>query len=458
MIKLLIFDLDGVLIDSRNLHYIALNEALKELDEKYMISLHEHLTTFDGLSTTKKLKMLSQKKGLPLDKHDLVWNLKQQKTFDILRKIDNDYNKINQIKKIKEKLNIKIAVASNSIRESVKLMLLKTGILEYIDFYISNEDVKNPKPNSEMYLRCCIIAGVNPNETIIVEDSHIGRLSAISSSAHLYPVKNSISWNEDELIDYINKLNTKGKLKMKWQGLNTNILIPMAGEGSRFVSAGYVFPKPLIEINGKPMIQLVVENINIDGNYIFIVKKEHYERYHLQTFLNLIVPNCKIIQVDNTTQGAACTTLLAKEFINNEQPLLICNSDQFIEWESNEFMYSMESDNIDAGILTFKATHPKWSFAKLDENGYVSEVAEKNPISDNATVGIYYWKNGCDYVKYAEQMIEKNIRTNNEFYVCPVFNEAILDNKKIKTFNIEKMWGLGDPDSLKYFLDNYKMI
>lgn len=458
MIKLLIFDLDGVLIDSRNLHYIALNEALKELDEKYMISLHEHLTTFDGLSTTKKLKMLSQKKGLPLDKHDLVWNLKQQKTFDILRKIDNDYNKINQIKKIKEKLNIKIAVASNSIRESVKLMLLKTGILEYIDFYISNEDVKNPKPNSEMYLRCCIIAGVNPNETIIVEDSHIGRLSAISSGAHLYPVKNSISWNEDELIDYINKLNTKGKLKMKWQGLNTNILIPMAGEGSRFVSAGYVFPKPLIEINGKPMIQLVVENINIDGNYIFIVKKEHYERYHLQTFLNLIVPNCKIIQVDNTTQGAACTTLLAKEFINNEQPLLICNSDQFIEWESNEFMYSMESDNIDAGILTFKATHPKWSFAKLDENGYVSEVAEKNPISDNATVGIYYWKNGCDYVKYAEQMIEKNIRTNNEFYVCPVFNEAILDNKKIKTFNIEKMWGLGDPDSLKYFLDNYKMI
>ena len=99
-----------------------------------------------------------------------------------------------------------------------------------------------------------------------------------------------------------------------------------------------------------------------------------------------------------------------------------------------------------------KQTHPKWSFAKIDENGYVTEVAEKNPISDIATVGVYFWKKGSDYVKYAEEMIKENIRVNNEFYVCPVFNEAIKDNKKIRTFDIEKMWGLGTPEDLNVFL------
>jgi dTDP-glucose pyrophosphorylase len=147
---------------------------------------------------------------------------------------------------------------------------------------------------------------------------------------------------------------------------------------------------------------------------------------------------------------------LAKEFIDNEQPLIMANSDQFIEWDSNEFMYKMQESNCDGGIITFKATHPKWSFAKIDDNGFVTEVAEKNPISDNATVGFYYWKHGSDFVKYAEQMIERNIRVNNEFYVCPVFNQAIEDNKQIRTFNTSGMWGLGTPEDLKHFLENYE--
>ena len=184
------------------------------------------------------------------------------------------------------------------------------------------------------------------------------------------------------------------------------------------------------------------------------VQKSHYEQYNLHETLNQITPNCKIVQVDGMTEGAACTTLLAKELVNNDDPLLMANSDQFVEWDSNEFMYSMVADNIDGGILTFTSTHPKWSYAKLDDDGFVTEVAEKKPISNIATVGIYYWKKGSDYVKYAEQMISKDIRVNNEFYVCPVFNEAVQDGKKIKTFDIENMWGLGTPEDLKYFLEN----
>jgi dTDP-glucose pyrophosphorylase len=235
-----------------------------------------------------------------------------------------------------------------------------------------------------------------------------------------------------------------------------NVLIPMAGAGSRFAQAGYTFPKPLIEVNGKPMIQVVVENLNVDAHFIYLVQRDHYEKYNLKQLLNLITPGCDIVQVDGITEGAACTTLLAKEYIDNDEPLLMANSDQFVEWNSNECLYAFTADTVDGGIVTFEATHPKWSFAKLGEDGFVSEVAEKNPISNIATVGIYYWKKGADYVKYAEQMIEKNVRTNNEFYVCPVFNEAVGDGKKIRVKNIEKMWGLGTPEDLNYFLENYK--
>jgi dTDP-glucose pyrophosphorylase len=246
------------------------------------------------------------------------------------------------------------------------------------------------------------------------------------------------------------------KQTIPWRDKKLNVLIPMAGAGSRFAQAGYTFPKPLIEVRGKPMIQVVVENLNIEANYIFLVQKSHYEKYNLQSVLSILKPGCKIVQVDGLTEGAACTTLLAKEFIDNDEPLVMANSDQFVEWDSNNVMYSFTADGIDGGILTFKATHPKWSYAKLDENGFVSQVAEKNPISDNATVGVYYWNKGSDYVKYAEQMIGKNIRTNNEFYVCPVFNEAIADGKKIRVKEISKMWGIGTPEDLNYFLENHK--
>jgi HAD superfamily hydrolase (TIGR01509 family) len=452
MIKLIIFDLDGVLVDARELHYEALNGALGFFDKNYIINREEHLSTYDGLPTKKKLNMLTKNKNLPKNLYDEIWKKKQEETIKIIK---NNMEYDNRMRSILEKLKNQgyiICVASNSIRDSLKMMLVKKGLIEYVDFYYSNEDVKNPKPNSEIYMRCMIKAGVNPKETLIVEDSHIGRQAALNSGAFLCAVKNP----DDVTLEKINKnileFNNLHHKTPKWQGGKMNVLIPMAGAGTRFQEVGYTFPKPLIDVRGKPMIQLVVENLNISGRHIFVVQKEHYEKYNLKYLLNLIAPNCEIIQVCGITEGAACTTLLAKEFINSEEPLLVANSDQYVEWNSNEFMYSMVADNVDGGILTFNATHPKWSFVKLNNDGFINEVAEKKPISDIATVGIYYWSKGSDYVKYAEQMIEKNIRTNNEFYVCPVFNEAIGDNKKIKNYSINKMWGLGTPEDLNNFI------
>ena len=452
-IKLIIFDLDGVLVDAKELHYEALNLALASLHRSYVIDREEHLSKYDGLNTTKKLEMLTKEKGLPRDKHNEVWRLKQEKTIDIIKQYEKDERLVSVLKELRG-LGYKIAVASNSIRETVKMMLMTKGFMEYIDFYYSNQDVKNPKPSAEMYLRCMIKADVCPKETVIVEDSHIGRKAAISSGSYLFGVKDSRDVKLDSLVDFISTIDNR-QIKPKWQGGKMKVLIPMAGAGSRFEKAGYTFPKPLIDVRGKPMIQTVVENINIDAEHIYIVRKEHYEKYNLRQLLNLITPNCKIIQVDHLTEGAACTTLLAKEFINCDEPLLIANSDQFVEWDSNEFMYSMIGDQIDGGIGTFHNTHPKWSYVRQDSNGFVTEVKEKEVISNVATVGIYYWKHGSDYVKYAEQMIHKNIRVNNEFYVAPTYNEAIQDGKKIKIFNVDKMWGLGTPEDLDNYLKNY---
>ena len=455
MNKLVIFDLDGVLVDSREQHYEALNRALGNVSTDYVISREEHLSVYDGLPTSRKLTMLTEKKGLPTDKHQQIWEDKQKETLELFSDLEHDYELMHYFQQLKQR-GYQVAVASNSIRNTVKLVLLRLGVLEFIDYYVSNEDVVRNKPFPEMYWKCMTACNALPKDTVIFEDSHIGRQGALDSKSHLIAIENRYDLNQEK-IDKVFKLFTDKKLTVvPWKSEKMNVLIPMAGAGTRFANAGYTFPKPLIEVNGKPMIQVVVENLNIEANYTFIVQKEHYEKYSLQYLLNLIAPNCNIVQVDGLTEGAACTTLLAKEFINNDAPLVMANSDQFVEWNSNECLYAFSADGIDGGIVSFKATHPKWSYAKVGEDGFVSEVAEKKPISDNATVGIYFWKKGSDYVKYAEQMIEKNIRTNNEFYVCPVFNEAIQDGKKIRIKDIERMWGIGTPEDLNYFLEHYK--
>jgi len=460
-IKLIIFDLDGVLVDSRPLHYHALNAALKEIDEKYVINQEEHLAKYDGLPTKQKLELLTKNKGLSPNLYQKIWELKQEKTFDIINStFTYDEDKRQLLRQLKNE-GYMLYCASNSIWNSVKLMLLRKGLLEYFDYFISNEEVNNPKPFPEMYLNCIIRSKLATTEVMICEDSHVGRQSALGSGAYLCPIIDPNDLTLHKLHNYIKHFESSTPknetiLDLAWKK-PINIVIPMAGYGSRFSNVGYKEPKPLISINGKSMIQIVVENINVDGQYIFIVRKEHYEKYGLEHHLNKIAPNCKIIQIDAVTEGAACTVLLADNYINNEVPLLIVNSDQYLEWNSNEFLYFAESDNVDGCISTFYNTHPKWSYAKLDDNGFVTEVQEKNPISTMATTGIYYWKYGKDYVKYAHEMIDKNIKTNNEFYVCPVYNEAINDGKKIKVLDCKKLWGLGTPEDLCFFTQNFDL-
>ena len=452
MVKLIIFDLDGVLVEAKNIHFEALNKALGS----YAISWNEHLSTYDGLKTFQKLEMLSKKKGLPKEDHPAIWKNKQKYTLEALSNLQINSDLLNTIAHL-SKDGYKIVCCSNSIRKTVLTVLAKLGLIEFMDLIISNEDVVNSKPHPEMYWQAISKMNCLPEETLIIEDSPYGLLAAARSKSYILRVKNPKEVTYNNINNKINEVKMGNKQNTPaWRDENLNVLIPMAGAGSRFEQAGYTFPKPLIEVRKKPMIQVVVENLNIKANYIYVVQKSHREKYNLDALLSLITPGCKVVETEGMTEGAACTALLAKEHINTDAPLFFANSDQFVEWDSNEFLYKMNETNADGGIVTFEATHPKWSFAKINKQGLVTEVAEKKPISNIATVGFYYWKQGSDFVKYAEQMINKNIRVNNEFYVCPVFNQAIEDNKKIRTFNINGMWGLGTPEDLNYYLENYK--
>lgn len=450
MNKLIVFDLDGVLVDSKTIHFDALNDALRALNPDYVITQEEQENIYEGLPTKAKLSLLNKYKGLPEERFDSIWRLKQDITSMMFSNIQEDKELIRLLTIIKDN-RINIAVASNSIHNTVFDCLDGLGITDLVDHVVSNEDVKNPKPHPEMYWKAMSYFGVIADETVIFEDSLVGKLAARDSKATLIEIKNRADLTEDKINKAISLLQSG---RGTWIDQGLNVLIPMAGLGSRFKDAGYVFPKPLVEVDGKPMIQAVVESLGLNAQYTYIVQKEHYEKYNLSYLLNLITPNCNIVQVDGVTEGAAVTCLLATEYIDNDSPLIMANSDQIVEWNSRQFVYDLMTKNADGGIATFKSTHPKWSYAKIDQAGLVTEVAEKKPISDIATVGIYYWKHGSDFVKYAKQMIKKDIRTNNEFYVCPVFNEAIADNKRIFTSDIKKMWGVGTPEDLNYYLSS----
>lgn len=236
-----------------------------------------------------------------------------------------------------------------------------------------------------------------------------------------------------------------------------NIVIPMAGRGQRFVEAGYAVPKPLIPVHGTPMIDLVVHNVRprAEHRFVFICQKDHIEQFSLKSHLEEVAPGCVVVEIPHVTEGAACTVLLAEEYIDNEDPLMIVNSDQYIRYSIDDYLAAQEGA-ADGLIMTMEADDPKWSFVRLGPAGEVLGVVEKQVVSNEATVGIYNFRKGSDFVRAARSMIGKNLRVNNEFYVAPVYNELIEEGKQVGLCNIGSveagMYGLGTPADLEVFL------
>lgn len=237
-----------------------------------------------------------------------------------------------------------------------------------------------------------------------------------------------------------------------------NIVIPMAGAGSRFAKAGYIDPKPLIKVHDTPMIEAVVRNLTpvTPHRFIFIVQAAHAQSYGLREFLPAISNGGAVIEINGLTEGAACTVLKAQHLIGSDQQLMIANSDQYIDFDINKYLGEMDVKQLDGLIMTMTASDPKWSFVELDEAHLVSRVVEKEVISDEATVGIYNFRHGGDFVRAANEMIARDERVNGEFYVAPAYNALIREGLRVGIHNIGSeangMYGLGIPSDLDLFM------
>ncbi len=235
-----------------------------------------------------------------------------------------------------------------------------------------------------------------------------------------------------------------------------NIIIPMAGRGKRFLDEGYKSPKPFIDVAGVPMIQKVVENINMDGRYIFICLKEFID-VHGDEFKEIIsknTPEHEIVIVNEVTEGAACTVLLCKDQINNDDDMMIANCDQLVldpDYCKNSVKFYKDRD-ADGGILCFLNDSPKWSYVRMSGEK-ITEVVEKQVISNVATVGIYYYRKGSYFVAAAESMVANNVRVNGEFYIAPAYNQMLVFGMSVIPYLINDMVGIGTPKDLKDYLN-----
>jgi HAD superfamily hydrolase (TIGR01509 family) len=432
--------MDGVLVDADKWHFNALNVALQH-SEIEPISWQEHLTVYKGIPTRTKMEILTERRGLPPALWAKICEAKQDVTQHIIATFcQPDPEKIEMMRLLRQ--NYHVGVCSNSIRSTMQTMLCKAGLLPHIDFLLSNEDVAHPKPAPDIYLKAFQKLGLSPEECVIVEDSDVGKAAAAAAGGILCSVNDPVDVNYYRVLRTIREAD------------RINVVIPAAGQGKRFAEAGYQHPKPLIVIDGRPMIDLVLENFRPVGQPIVLLQSRHIEQYCADDVITHLAPNARTVGIDGLTEGAACTVLKAEHLIDNGNEMILANSDQYVDVDLTEFVAKMRAFKADAGILTFKDDHPKWSYARHDAEGRVTEVAEKVVISDQATVGIYYCRKGSDFVRYAKRMIEKNIRVNNEFYVCPVFNQFIEDGKTVYLHEIEKeqMHGLGTPEDLERFL------
>jgi dTDP-glucose pyrophosphorylase len=285
--------------------------------------------------------------------------------------------------------------------------------------------------------------GVRPEECVIVEDSDVGKTAATQSGGRLCSV------NDPGEVNYYRVARTIRESE------RVNVVIPAAGQGKRFAEVGYQHPKPLIDVDGRPMLDLVLENFRSLGRPIVIMQARHVDRYCADSLIRGLAADAEIITVDGVTEGAACTVLAAESLIDNGNELILANSDQVVDADLGEFVARMRALQADGGILTFRDDNPKWSYARTDDAGRVVEVAEKRVISENATVGIYYFRRGSDFVHAAREMIRKDARVNGEIYVSPVFNELVARGSTIYIHEIDAndMHGLGTPEDLSRYLD-----
>lgn len=446
-----IFDLDGVLIDCKSTHEESFLLAWNEVTPEHPIDNAFHNSFLEGRNTLSKIRILEERFNLKSSETQ-IFELKQKYTIEHLERFQYPTKFVNIMQELKS-MGFKLGCATNSIRKTVDLVLTRLKIYDMFDVVLSNQDVDVAKPSPNIYIKAMQILGVNPSETFIVEDSEVGLKAARDSLANVIRVIDSV----DVTMEFLKKSITSKRVYEPWNDPNwkLRVVIPMAGDGIRFKNAGYTVTKPLIMVADKFMIDWVISNVKSKNPLL----QEKIE-YHLcvrKEFVSTIksADNVHIHPISSLTEGPACTVLTLRDILKSDNnPLLIANSDQYLEWEFDDFLQASLNPHYLGCISTFHQPNPadiKWSYANQNLDGIVTEVAEKRYIGPSASTGIYFWRSGVDFLRYTDEMIGKNDRVNNEFYVTPVYNYAINDGARIRTFKCKKLWGLGVPEDLRRF-------
>ena len=435
--KSYLFDLDGVLVDSVDIQYQSTIDAINK-HTKIKITAEIDTILKSTITTKKKLEYFVEQNIISNAQLLDIYNEKKKIADNTFNNLEINDEKVRLFSFLKKK-NCNIAVVTNGNKNSAKIILKSLGLYNFLDLLISNEDVTNPKPHSEPYIRAISHFGGELKNFIIFEDSETGLTSAYGTGCKVYKVENTNDIN----LSLIKQLNN----------LNRNILIPAAGLGSRFQKRGFKLQKPLIELENKTLIEHAVSSLDIAGNYIFVIRKlDNNSNIELITALRNIQPDCKVIEIDYVTEGSASTCYLSKEFIDNDDELIISNCDQILKWDSKKFLEY--SSNYDCSVLTHKSNEDKNSFIKTDENNKGIEIREKEVISDNALVGVHYFKKGSDFIKSYEYIFNNKIKFKNEYYVSTVCNHLINEGKEVVNYPFQEnelYYSTGTPeDYFKY--------
>ena len=464
--RALIFDLDGVLADLCDLHRSTFIGAFNDAVRAPLLDADLHERHLEGLDTRSKLAKCHELFPLRAFDGNAVFVEKQARTVEQLA-LHHYPQRTAAALTWAKKQGFLLACVTNSIRATLDIVLARLGVADSVfDVTLSNMDVAAPKPSPEGYLLAMKRLGVAPSEAIIFEDSAPGLAAARASGARVVKVLNSL----DVTAPFLQSVALTGVRPAAAARLR--LVIPMAGMGSRFAKEGFYVPKPFLPtINDdlgavrddgtgsqQQMWEMVVKNLLPKEPSLRANTEVHLVVREEQLPLFRRLPHVHLHTVPFLTEGAACTVLTLKALIDDDVPLCIGNSDQFLDWDADDFYRAAFHPSYDGAISVFYNPRPddlKWSYAALSADGCVARVAEKAYIGPHATTGIYAWKRGRDFVRHAEAMIARNERVNNEFYVCPVYNGAIEAGANIRVHNCAKFWGVGVPDDYIHFLDHY---
>ena len=436
-----LFDLDGVLADTHDIQCNSTFDALRNYKNVILEAKDDIDLIYSTIPTKDKLVILCNKGLIKENDIDSIYELKKQLCNSHLSILSEDKEKQQLFRHLKDN-DCKIAVITNGNKASSKIILNNIGVSQYVDLLITNEDVNNRKPHPEPYIRAISHFGKSLEDYIIFEDSEVGLLAARATGVSVEEVVN------------VKDVNIRNISKFLYpKPPEVNILIPMAGLGSRFSERGFKKTKPLIDVDGVPMIDKVISSLDISGNYIFVVRNNQ-DTQTIKGYIYKNYANAKVIDVNYLTEGPASSCYLAKSLINNNAELIITNCDQYLEWNSNKFLSDARDNNYDCSVLTYKSSDQKNSFLETDDKGKVIKIIEKEVISDNALVGVHYFKEGKLFIESYEDIFKKNVKVKDEYYMSTVCNNMI--NK----YNVgymslgdgEKYWSLGTPSDYFEFL------